>query len=156
MHGRTVGVVAYESWASSASASASMRANKGRNTVPELRIRRAIHAAGARYRVHYPVPGLPRRTIDIAFPAKRLALFVDGCYWHGCEEHRGLPATNREFWQEKIRATRARDLETDDHLRSIGWTPVRFWEHDPVEDVVRAILGCLAVKHGVGTPFRSK
>jgi DNA mismatch endonuclease (patch repair protein) len=118
-----------------------MRANKSRDTTPELRVRRILHASGIRYRVNYLVPGMPRRTIDIAFPSRRLAVFIDGCYWHGCTEHRGIPTTNRQFWQQKIGKNRERDHETDAHLRSLEWVSLRFWEHESLDRVVSTIVG---------------
>jgi DNA mismatch endonuclease (patch repair protein) len=73
---------------------------------------------------------MPRRSIDIAFPRAHLAVFVDGCYWHGCTRHKTIPRANRQLWEVKIAANRARDLETDRHLRRHGWRVVRAWEHD--------------------------
>ena len=80
-----------------------------RNTVPELAVRRLLHAAGLRYRVVYPVPGQRRRTIDIAFTRPRLAVFIDGCFWHGCRAHGSQPRANSEWWRHKIAANQARD-----------------------------------------------
>lgn len=87
--------------ASSAAVSARMSRHPRRDTGPELVLRRALHAAGLRYRVGYPVPGLPRRTIDIAFTRAKVAVFVDGCFWHGCEQHRTVPTANGAWWAEK-------------------------------------------------------
>lgn len=111
----------------------SMQSNKGRDTKPELAIRRLLHARGLRYRVSYrPLPGV-RRTADIVFTRLKVAVFVDGCFWHGCEEHHTVAATNAAYWAEKVRRNRERDRETDQLLRDAGWLPVRFWEHqDPL------------------------
>lgn len=130
---------------SSAAVSARMSRHPRRDTRPELALRRGLHAAGHRYRVHYPVPGKPRRTIDIAFTRKRLALFVDGCFWHGCPEHGGIPSANSEWWREKLLKNKSRDANTDEHLRGLGWRVIRVWEHEGVgealhrlQDVTRA------------------
>lgn len=92
-----------------------------------------LHARGLRYRLHVPVPRFPRRTIDICFPRRRVAVFVDGCYWHGCELHKGTAAHNAEWWALKLAANRARDHETTETLRQDGWTVVRVWEHEAPE-----------------------
>jgi DNA mismatch endonuclease (patch repair protein) len=86
-----------------------------------------------RFRVHYPVPGNRRRSIDIAFPGKKVAVFLDGCFWHGCPQHGSVPVTNREWWLSKIATNRARDENTDALLRAAGWMVVRVWEHEPLE-----------------------
>jgi DNA mismatch endonuclease (patch repair protein) len=110
-----------------------MKRFRSRDTQPELAVRRALHALGLRYRVHRAVPSSPRRTIDIAFPTERLAVFIDGCYWHGCPVHGKTPTTNSDWWRQKIGSNVARDLETNEVLESHGWTVVRRWEHeDPV------------------------
>ncbi len=83
-----------------------------------------------RYRVGYPVPGNNRRSIDIAFVGVRLAVFVDGCFWHGCPTHGTWPITNAKWWENKIEMNRTRDTDTDRLLREHGWEPLRIWEHD--------------------------
>jgi DNA mismatch endonuclease (patch repair protein) len=120
---------------------------KRKDTDPEIQLRRLLHAMGLRYRINYPVPGLPRRTIDIAFSRQRLAVFVDGCYWHACPDHFIYPRTNTEWWLAKMEANRERDRTTDGVLAQAGWSVVRIWEHDlrsnarrAAEDVQR-ILG---------------
>lgn len=129
---------------SSALVSAQMSRHPTRNTGPELAIRRALHAAGYRYRVQYPVPGMPRRTIDVAFTRKRLAVFIDGCFWHGCDEHRGIPSSNSEWWRAKLARNKERDIETAGHLNVLGWGVVRVWEHQEPEGVFRLIQSRLA------------
>jgi DNA mismatch endonuclease (patch repair protein) len=103
---------------------------KRTHTQPEVRLRKSLHSIGLRYRVNYPVPGLPRRTIDIAFPRQRLAVFVDGCFWHGCPEHFVEPKRNRDWWLEKISSNRERDRRTDEALSALGWSVLRIWEHE--------------------------
>ncbi|WP_142093252.1 very short patch repair endonuclease [Propioniferax innocua] len=121
------------SWASSDNSRKTMRANRGKDTRPELAVRRILHARGFRYRVHFKVPGMPRRTIDIAFPRQRLAVFIDGCFWHGCPDHYAKPKANAGFWSEKNASNIRRDLEVSHHLRQEGWGVLRFWEHhEPV------------------------
>jgi DNA mismatch endonuclease (patch repair protein) len=116
-----------------------MRRLPRRDTVPEAALRQLLHARGLRYRVNVPVPGLPRRSIDVAFTRARLAVFVDGCYWHGCPEHGRIPRSNSEWWTEKFRRNRARDEQTGTHLRKLGWEVDRFWEHEDPSFVADAV-----------------
>lgn len=119
------------SWASSPAVRAVMRGNKGRDTRPELAVRSAVHALGLRYRVGVsPLPGV-RRTADLVFPRAKVAVFVDGCFWHGCPEHHRPARRNPEFWSTKIEGNIARDADTDARLRTAGWTVIRIWEHEP-------------------------
>lgn len=118
--------------ASSISVRATMRANKSKNTAPEMALRRLLYQRALRYRVDVrPVPDLKRRA-DIVFPADRVAVFVDGCFWHGCPEHYRPSTKNARFWREKIDANRARDLDTNQRLADAGWTVIRVWEHEEV------------------------
>lgn len=135
------------SWASSQSVRASMQSNKGRDTKPELALRSAVHALGLRYRVSVRPLKSVRRTADLVFTRARVAVFLDGCFWHGCPEHHTVAATNAKFWADKATKNRARDRETDRLLAEAGWRSVRIWEHeDPaaaavvVRDVVRSRL----------------
>lgn len=107
-----------------------MRGNRGRDTRPEMRIRRAVWSLGLRYRVGTrPITSL-RRTADLVFPRARVAVFVDGCYWHGCPAHYRPARLNADFWSSKIAGNRQRDAETDARLLEAGWTVVRVWEHE--------------------------
>ncbi len=111
-----------------------MSAARRRDTKPEILLRRELHRRGRRFRVVVRVPGNNRRTVDIAFTRHKLAVFVDGCFWHGCPAHGTRPAANREWWAEKLEANRDRDVDTDRLLRAAGWTVLRIWEHiDAVE-----------------------
>ena len=110
-----------------------------RDTQPELAVRRLLHAAGLRYRAGYPVPDLPRRTIDVTFPRRRVAVFIDGCFWHGCPAHGTGPASNSAWWAKKIRTNQQRDADTTTHLEALGWIVVRFWEHQDPTEVARAV-----------------
>jgi DNA mismatch endonuclease (patch repair protein) len=106
------------------------RLSKKRDTGPELALRRQLHRLGLRYRVDAaPLPGLRRRA-DIVFRPVRIAVFLDGCFWHGCPDHGSQPRTNRAWWKAKLSRTRARDRDTDRRLREAGWRPIRIWEHE--------------------------
>lgn len=126
------------SWATTPAVRSSMRANKCRDTGPERRLRSILHRAGLRYRVSVrPVPSV-RRTADVVFPTAMLAVFVDGCFWHGCDAHYRPSRVNADFWSSKIEANRSRDRDTDHRLGSAGWAVIRVWEHDdPAEAAVR-------------------
>jgi DNA mismatch endonuclease (patch repair protein) len=105
-----------------------------RDTAPEVAVRRELHRRGLRFRVHWPVVGMPRRLADIAFTRSKVAIFIDGCFWHGCPEHGTDPKNNARWWAAKLAGNRVRDEETTAHLRAAGWTVLRFWEHtDPVD-----------------------
>jgi DNA mismatch endonuclease (patch repair protein) len=119
-----------------------MVANRRRDTSPELAVRRLLHAAGCRYRVDFPPLG-GRRRADVVFTRHRIAVFIDGCYWHGCPEHGSLPKRNSDYWLPKLARNSERDRETDTLLRAAGWLPLRFWEHESAEDVVTCILEAL-------------
>lgn len=114
--------------------------NQGRrDTSPELALRRALHALGYRYRVdHPPLAGLRRRA-DLVFTRQRVAVFVDGCFWHRCPEHYVPPKANAEWWETKIQKNVDRDRDTDRRLAEGGWTVVRCWEHAPVEAAVSQV-----------------
>jgi len=131
----------YTPWASSDAARKTMQGNRGRDTKAELAVRRLVHAAGLRYRVNArPEPDL-RRTADLLFTRARVAVFVDGCYWHGCPEHFSMPATNLVYWSTKIGRNQARDLETITLLEARDWLVLRFWEHEPPVAVAERIAG---------------
>ncbi|MEV2196712.1 very short patch repair endonuclease [Streptomyces phaeochromogenes] len=131
---------------SSAAVSARMSRQGSRDTAPEVAVRRLLHAAGMRYRVNVPVPGKPRRTIDVVFPRAKVAIFMDGCFWHGCPVHATQPKANAEWWRAKLDKNMARDLETTEHLAAAGWTVLRFWEHESAEDVARRIAAAVAAR----------
>lgn len=116
-----------------------MKGNRGRDTKAELAVRRLVHATGLRYRVNArPEPDL-RRTADLLFTRAHVAVFIDGCYWHGCPEHFNMPATNLDYWSTKIGRNQARDLETTSRLEQKGWLVLRFWEHETPSSVAERI-----------------
>ena len=110
--------------------SAQMQKMRRSSTAPEMLIRRELHRRGLRFRVNIPLlPGRPA----LAFTSARVAVFVDGCFWHACPAHGILPRNNREWWREKLERNVARDREKDEELGMLGWQVVHVWEHeDPV------------------------
>ena len=107
---------------------------RNRDTAAEMALRRELHRRGLRYRVNFKIPGLGRTRPDIAFTRQKIAVFVDGCFWHRCPEHATFPKANAEWWAKKLDVNVRRDREIDDALREAGWTAVRVWEHeDPAE-----------------------
>lgn len=120
-----------------------MRGNRGRDTGPELALRREIHARGLRYLVNRQPVRTVRRTADILFTRQRLAVFVDGCFWHGCPDHHTVARTNANYWAEKVLRNGERDRETDDLLERAGWRVLRIWEHEDVgtaADVIESMV----------------
>lgn len=112
-----------------------------RDTKPEVLLRRELHRRGLRFRVDRPVLSDKRRRVDVVFGPAKVAVFVDGCFWHGCPVHATWPKRNEAYWREKIETNRARDADTNARLAAAGWLPLRFWEHeDPLEvaDAVEA------------------
>lgn len=110
-----------------------MQATRRRDTPGELALRRALYSLGLRYRIEVTLPGTRRRA-DIVFCKAKVAVFVDGCFWHGCPVHGTWPKSNAGWWRAKIEANRRRDRDTDRRLKREGWTVMRFWEHiDPVQ-----------------------
>ncbi|MFF2494183.1 very short patch repair endonuclease [Agromyces sp. NPDC058064] len=138
------------SWASSDGSRNTMRANRSRDTGPELAIRRLLHSRGRRYRVNFkPIQGL-RRSADVVFTKQRVVVFIDGCFWHGCPVHYVAPKVNAAFWSAKIDANRARDADTTDRFLAEGWCVVRIWEHE-APDIAVALIEC-ALSGGRATP----
>ncbi|MFF7022668.1 very short patch repair endonuclease [Streptomyces klenkii] len=111
-----------------------MQAIRNKDTKPEQLIRRLVHAQGLRYRLHArPLPDL-RRTADLVFRPAKVAVFIDGCYWHGCPEHYLAPRVNAGYWSDKVARNMARDRDTDERLIEAGWLVLRFWEHESSDD----------------------
>jgi len=107
------------------------------STRPELALRRALHARGVRFRLHRrDLPGTP----DVVLSRARIAVFVDGCFWHGCPEHGVLPKNNREWWRMKLADNAARDRRKDAQLEELGWLPMHFWEHTPPDQMADVVV----------------
>jgi DNA mismatch endonuclease (patch repair protein) len=121
-----------------------MLGNRSRDTGPELLVRRALHARGLRFRVDLrPEPTLRTRA-DIVFTRRRIAVYIDGCFWHGCPVHGTSPKANADYWTPKLARNVERDRESTAALESLGWTVLRFWSHEPVDDVVERIAARVA------------
>src|SRR5687767_12505647 len=103
-----------------------MRATRQRDTPKELALRSALTRLGLRYRINAPVPG-SRRTVDVLFVRAKVAVFVDGCFWHGCPEHATWPKANAAWWRAKLQTNVARDRDTDTKLQTLGWCVIRMW-----------------------------
>lgn len=126
----------------SAAVSAVMRANRRRDTKPEVALRRRLHAAGLRYRVDRPITLDAGRKIrpDIVFGRAKVAVFVHGCYWHRCPDHGNQPGgRNAEYWQVKLDRNVARDKLDHDQLVEAGWRVITVWEHEITEDAARRV-----------------
>jgi DNA mismatch endonuclease (patch repair protein) len=109
-----------------------------RDTDPERALRSALHRMGLRFRVHLRPVAAVRREADVVFTRARVAVFVDGCFWHRCPDHATHPKNNGPWWEAKLAANAARDLDTDRRLAEAGWQVVRIWEHeDPAVAAVR-------------------
>ncbi|MDJ0106334.1 very short patch repair endonuclease [Rhodococcus erythropolis] len=128
-----------ESWASSDAVRANMQANRSRDTKPELRVRQIVHSLGLRYRVAARPLKDRRFTADLVFTRARVAVFVDGCFWHACPEHYRLPKTNRDYWAKKTAVNQAHDRQVIASLVDAGWIAMRFWEHENPTEVAHAI-----------------
>ena len=118
-----------------------MKANRSSNTKPELAIRREIFRQGLRYRINLKI-SLPGRTVrpDVVFPRRKVAVFLDGCFWHGCPDHGRMPADPTGYWHAKISRNSARDSTVNSLLVDAGWIVVRIWEHVPAPEAALRVL----------------
>jgi DNA mismatch endonuclease (patch repair protein) len=130
---------------SSHEASRRMVRVRQQGTGAELDLRRSLHRRGLRYRVHVQLLAKPRRIADIVFRGAHVAVFVDGCFWHGCPKHGSWPKSNADFWREKIETNRLRDADTDQRLSALGWKTVRIWEHEDPSDAANRIAELIDV-----------
>jgi DNA mismatch endonuclease, patch repair protein len=124
--------------------SANMKANRRRDTKPELALRSALHALGYRYRKDFRLD-LPARRVrpDIAFTGRKVAVFIDGCFWHACPDHGSKPKNNEWYWSPKLAGNVERDRAADAALLQAGWTVVRLWEHVPVEEALAMVIAAV-------------
>ena len=123
-----------------------MLGNRSRDTRPELLIRRALHARGFRFRVDLrPEPTLRTRA-DIVFTRRRIAVYIDGCFWHGCPLHATTPKSNESYWLPKLARNAERDAQSTASLEERGWLVLRFWEHESVDAVVARIAEMLPAR----------
>ena len=122
-----------------------MRAIRRTDTKPELALRRALHRLGYRFRKDYRLDLATGRRVrpDIVFTRRRVAVFVDGCFWHACPEHGSKPAVNQGYWNPKLQRNTERDRAADAALELAGWQVVRLWEHVPLDDAVTAVVTAL-------------
>ena len=116
-----------------------MQLTPRRDTRPEMRVRSLLHRAGLRFRVHSKIISSIRLWADICFPRQRVAVFIDGCFWHGCPVHCRPSKSNVNYWRYKIERNRARDVESTALLQSLGWNVLRYWEHERPEAVAATI-----------------
>lgn len=139
---------------SSPESSRRMAKVRQKGTEAELALRRELHRSGLRYRINFEVLRKPRRVADIIFPGLKIAVFVDGCFWHGCPQHATWPKQNSEFWRQKIETNRARDADTDARLRALNWTVIRIWEHEsPVVAAEKVSLLVAQAKAMISKPL---
>jgi DNA mismatch endonuclease, patch repair protein len=124
-----------------------MQATPQRDTAPEVALRSAIHRLKFRFRVDWTLPNTRRRA-DLAFVAPKVAVFVDGCFWHCCPQHATWPKNNADWWRKKLTANVARDRDTDRRLEAAGWAVVRVWEHEHIDHAVRKLTRVLRRRSG--------
>lgn len=137
---------AVASWATSDAARRRMKANRSTDTKPEVALRSELWRRGLRFRKNHRVD-LPDRRVrpDLVFTRSKVAVFVDGCFWHRCPEHASQPKANAEYWTSKLTATVARDRATDQALASAGWTVVRVWEHHDAGQAADMVMSAVRI-----------
>ncbi|WP_179701591.1 DNA mismatch endonuclease Vsr [Leifsonia naganoensis] len=127
------------SWATSPAVRRSMLANRRTGTRPELLVRSRLHGAGYRFRVDYKAIPHARLRVDIAFTRQRVAVLIDGCFWHSCPTHSSTPKSNADYWVPKLAANVARDRRNTELLKDAGWDVLRFWEHEPIDSIMSEV-----------------
>lgn len=132
-----------------------MLATPGRDNAMERSLRSALRLRGLRFRLHVPVPQT-RRTIDIAFARARVAVFVDGCFWHGCPLHGTAPKKNAAWWREKLAANQQRDMDTVERLTKLEWAVIRIWEHEDIDAAASQIEEQVRARTGSGPNERKR
>jgi len=137
--------MASESWATSAATRTSMLGSRRRDTKPELALRSALHAAGLRFRKDFRIDlGRVKPRPDIVFTRAKVAVFVDGCFWHGCPRHRTQPTRNSDYWAPKLARNVERDREHDAALADHGWRVIRIWEHETAGEATQRVAEAVA------------
>lgn len=131
---------------SSASVQLRMQRQRSRDTSIELMFRQILHRRGLRFRVHRQPLADVRRTADLVFGPAMVAVFVDGCFWHGCPDHYTIPRANRDYWVRKIEGNQRRDADTDAKLGEAGWLAFRVWEHEDLEAAADRLMTTLAAR----------
>jgi DNA mismatch endonuclease, patch repair protein len=122
-----------------------MRGNRSIDTRPEVALRSQLHRSGLRFRKDYLLRTADRRArVDVAFPRLKLAVFVDGCFWHACPQHGRQPRSNESYWARKLQRNVERDRQVDVALERAGWRVLRLWEHVPAEEAARVVLQTVA------------
>lgn len=117
-----------------------MASTRGRDNSRERALRSELHRRGLRFRLHCAViPGNRRRTVDIVFAGQRLAVYLDGCFWHGCPLHSTTPKSNTKWWRDKISRNKSRDRDSARRLQGCNWTVLRIWNHVPIEQAADLI-----------------
>jgi DNA mismatch endonuclease (patch repair protein) len=126
-----------------------MLGNRATGTLPEVELRSILHRDGLRFRKNArALPGLRCRP-DVVFPRERVAVFIDGCFWHGCPDHERRPKTNAAYWAAKVKRNQARDARNDAALRAADWHVIRAWEHEPVHLVAARVKDVVAARRHV-------
>lgn len=133
-----------------------MQANRGRDTKPELALRRELHRRGWRYRVDIAPLASLRCRGDLVFGKQRVVVFVDGCFWHGCSTHRSIPKANAAWWKTKLSATAARDHRNNQVLSAAGWKVVRVWEHEGAQEAADRVEEALKGAEAVNSAYRGR
>lgn len=123
-----------------------MRANRKRDTGPELSLRRQAHRLGLRYQLSRRIWTSPPVVPDLVFPKAKVAVFVDGCFWHGCPAHGVQPQTNSTYWAAKISRNKERDVNVDRNLTVLGWQVVRIWEHEDAAEAAARLKACVQAR----------
>ena len=121
-----------------------MQANRGVDTGPEIRLRSLVHKAGLRYAIDVRPEADINRRADLVFRAAKVAVFVNGCFWHGCPKHYSSPKSNQRYWSEKVRRNRERDVETRFLLKRRGWRVLVFWEHQPAQSCSERVVSVVS------------
>jgi DNA mismatch endonuclease (patch repair protein) len=120
-----------------------MKSVRQRNNSSEVRLRSMLHQMGLRFRLHRRIIPGRTSTADLVFPRARVAVFIDGCFWHSCPEHKTLPKANGAWWRQKLRANVVRDRKSDQMLLELGWQVIRIWEHEDVDRAANRILNAV-------------